>query len=221
MSEILTRHQETKVPIPPFCTLAQANFAARTPALPKAVLILVPGSNANGTMDVYEHRWEKFAMKNNVALVGCHFQDKVPSPIEGYIDVKAGSGDCLLTALERFQLGHLPILMWGFSAGGEFNYEFANWLAPKEPGRIAAFIVNKGGIYCSALAHEEARKIPAIFFIGDRDAAYRTAILNGIYTMNVACGAVWQDDHEPVGHMIGHSQWKSMDLFEAVLKDIK
>jgi pimeloyl-ACP methyl ester carboxylesterase len=32
------------------------------------------------------------------------------------------------------------------SAGGQFNYEFAAW----KPDRVAAFVVNKGGIYYTA-----------------------------------------------------------------------
>ncbi len=45
------------------------------------------------------------------------------------------------------EIAQAPLLLWGMSAGGEFNYEFVAW----KPERVAAFVVNKGGIYYSAL----------------------------------------------------------------------
>jgi hypothetical protein len=46
------------------------------------------------------------------------------------------------------------------SAGGQFNYEFVAW----RPERVLAFVVNKGGIYYSALLPQAARNVPGILF---------------------------------------------------------
>ena len=51
---------------------------------------------------------------------------------------------------------------WGMSAGGQFDYEFASW----KPERVVAFVVNKGGIYYTALTPRATREVPALLFIG-------------------------------------------------------
>lgn len=216
----LSKPREFEAVVPTESTLAVANFTTRRPQDPRAVLVLVPGSNGDGRFDVHDRHWTRFAEQQNLALVGCFFKDKIPSPIEGYIRVEQGSGDCLLSALEDSKLGHLPILMWGFSAGGEYNYEFTCWITQTQPDRVAAFVVNKGGIYCTALAPEGARKVPGIFFIGDKDAVYRRSILQGIWSMNVACGAVWEKHHEDVGHIPANSEDVAKTFFADTLRKL-
>ena len=85
-----------------------------------------------------------------LALVACRFTDKPhdQSFIEAYADVSKGSGQALLDAIGKFsarsqhaEVATAPLLLWGMSAGGEFNYEFAVW----KPERVAAFIVKIGG----------------------------------------------------------------------------
>ena len=155
-------------------------------------------------------------MLHNLALVGCHFEDKSPSSAEWYADASGGSGQALLEALEGFGLGAPPLLLWGFSAGGEFNYEFTCW----RPDKVKVFVVNKGGFYYTALAPEAARQVPGIWFIGGADALFRRNILHGIFDMNNALGTNWIKNVEPVEHIVGGSEHASMQLFEEVLKDV-
>src|SRR5262245_4774110 len=42
----------------------------------RAVLVLVPGANADGRPDVGDRFWQAFASRNDVALIGCLFTDK-------------------------------------------------------------------------------------------------------------------------------------------------
>jgi hypothetical protein len=42
----------------------------------RAVVVLVPGANADGRPDVNDRFWQAFASRNGVALIGCHFTDK-------------------------------------------------------------------------------------------------------------------------------------------------
>src|SRR5262249_22556407 len=125
----------------------------------QAALILVPGSNGDGRPMADDAVWQEFATKNKLALVGVRFTDKPheQSFIEHYVNVSQGSGQALLAALDRFaervkhpELTTVPLLLWGMSAGGEFNYEFVAW----KPDRVLAFVVNKGGIYYTALASQ-------------------------------------------------------------------
>ena len=130
----------------------------------QAVVVLVPGSNGDGRSAVDDPVWQAFATRHNLALVGCRFTDKPHDQgfIEQYINVSKGSGQALLDALGRFgkraahpELEAAPLLLWGMSAGGQFNYEFVAW----KPERVIAFVVNKGGIYYSALLSQAARSV--------------------------------------------------------------
>lgn len=192
---------------------AVASFRASVPENPKAVVVMVPGSNGDGRDMITIPRWKDFASTHNVALVGCYFQDVGPSQVEWYADAKGGSGAALLDALHEMKLHDLPILLWGFSAGGEFNYEFACWA----PERVKAFVVNKGGIYYTALAPEATRQIPALWFIGGADAEFRRSILHGIYDMNAAVGCKWKKVVEPVYHVVGSSERRTLAFFEDIL----
>ena len=77
--------------------------------------------------------------------------------------------------------------MWGRSAGGQFNYEFVAW----KPERVLAFVVNKGGIYYSALLPKAAREVPGMLFIGGKDLAFRNNTIAGLFAVNRRGGALW------------------------------
>ncbi len=146
----------------------------------RAVVVLVPGSNADGRSDVGDRFWQTFASRNDVALIGCRFTDKPHEEafVENYANAAQGSGQALLDALTAFsgrsdhpELANAPLLLWGMSAGGQFNYEFTAW----KPERVVAFVVNKGGIYFSALLPAAARRVPGLLFVGDEDLDFAQA----------------------------------------------
>jgi dienelactone hydrolase len=189
----------------------------------RAVLVLVPGSNADGRPDVGDRFWQAFAVRNNVALIGCRFTDKPHDEafIENYANVAQGSGQALLDALTAFakrsdhpELANAPLLLWGFSAGGEFNYEFTAW----KPERVVAFVVNKGGIYFSALLPTAARHVPGFLFTGEEDLESRKRVIAGLFALNRRAGALWAFAEEPnVAHVVGRSQDMAAIFFDAVL----
>jgi len=189
----------------------------------RAVTVLVPGSNSDGRGQVDEGFWRAFAERHGLALVGCWFKDRPHDNmnIEEYARAGDGSGAALLEALRRFgeSSGHpeaaqAPLLLWGMSAGGEFNYEFACW----RPERVAAFVVNKGGYYFTHLAPPPARRVPGIFFIGSDDADFRKESIRGIFAVNHEAGARWKLVVEPhVGHAAGNSPELAAAFFEACL----
>lgn len=167
--------------------------------------------------------WQAFARRRQLALVGCRFTDKPHEEtfIEEYVDVSRGSGQALLNALAALakrskhpELAAAPLLLWGMSAGGEFNYELTAW----KPERVVAFVVNKGGIYYTALARPEARKVPGIFFTGGRDLESRTATIVGLFALNRRCGALWALAEEPdADHVVGRSRDVALVFFEDLL----
>src|SRR5262245_9332974 len=143
----------------------------------RATVILVPGSNGDGRGQVDDPFWQTFAAKRHLALVGCRLTDKQHDQmfIEHYVDVSKGSGQALLDALASLgkkashpEIASAPLLLWGMSAGGEFNYEFTAW----KPERVIAFVVNKGNVYYTALAPLAARRVPGVLFTGENDLAF-------------------------------------------------
>jgi len=189
----------------------------------RAAVVLVPGSNGDGRPTIDEAPWQAFAVRNKVALVGCRFTDKPhdQSFIEQYIDASRGSGQALLDALVAFakdskhpELAAAPLLLWGMSAGGEFNYEFVAW----KPERVIAFVVNKGGIYYTALTSQAARSVPGILFVGGKDLEFRTNTIVGLFAVNRRSGALWALAEEPgAAHVVGRSRDVAAILFEDVL----
>lgn len=185
--------------LPPGANFDKAQFRFWAPAETgpvRGVLVLVPGSNGDGRPMAQDSVWQKFAAEQRLAIVACRFTDRAHEQgfIEEYIAVSRGSGDALLTALAGFaqrsghpELATAPLLMWGMSAGGQFNYEFVAW----KPERVAAFVVNKGGIYYSALLSRAAREVPGMLFIGGKDLAFRNNIIAGIFAVNRRGGALW------------------------------
>jgi poly(3-hydroxybutyrate) depolymerase len=212
--------------IPPGENFDKAQFRLWVPPTVqtvRAVLVLVPGSNGDGRAMAQDTVWQAFAAKNRLAIVACRFTDKPHEQnfIEDYVNVSHGSGQALLDVLGTLagrsghaEMARAPLLMWGMSAGGQFDYEFTAW----KPERIAAFVANKGGIYYTALASRAARAVPGMLFIGGADLEQRVQTITGLFAVNRRGGALWALAEEPgVGHVVGKSRDVSMVFFEDVL----
>lgn len=189
----------------------------------RAVLVLVPGSNGDGRSMAEDSVWRAFAAREHLAIVACRFTDKPHAEgfIEEYANVSQGSGQALLDAIAHFasrsghaEVANAPLVLWGMSAGGEVNYELAAW----KPERVAAFVVNKGGIYYTALASHAARTVPALLFIGGKDLESRQTTITGLFELNRRGNALWALVDEPnAQHIVGRSRDLSIAFFEDVL----
>jgi poly(3-hydroxybutyrate) depolymerase len=212
--------------IPPGANFDKAQFRLWiSPQAPRirAVLVLVPGSNGDGRPMVEDSVWQAFATRNSLAIVACRFTDKPhdQSFIEEYVDVRRGSGQALFDVLGKLagrsthaEIASAPLLLWGMSAGGQFDYELTAW----RPERVAAFVVNKGGIYYTALAPRAARAVPGLLFIGGKDLEQRIETITGLFAVNRRGGALWALAEEPdVAHVVGKSRDVSLPFFEDVL----
>ncbi len=215
-----------EVEMPPGANYDRAAFRIWLPddvETVRAILVLVPGSNGDGRDQVETPLWQEFATRHHLALVGVQLTDKPHEHmfIEHYIDVSGGSGQAFLDALTRFgemarhsEIASAPFLLWGMSAGGEFNYEMALW----KPERVIGFVVNKGGIYYSALASTQARDVPGLFFVGEDDLAFRNDIIRGIYSINRRARSLWALVVEPgVAHEVARSQEMAVMFYEDLL----
>src|SRR5436190_16296339 len=189
----------------------------------RAIAILLTGSNGDGRPQVDDPVWQAFAARHGLALVGCLLTDKPHDQgfIEEYVNVSQGSGQALLEALgalakrsQHPELATAPLLLWGMSAGGQFNYEFVAW----KPERVLAFVVNKGGIYYSALLSKAARDVPGMLFVGGKDLEFRTNTIAGLFAVNRRAGALWAYAEEPsAAHIVGRSRDVALVLFEDAL----
>jgi len=212
--------------IPPGNNFDKAEFRfwyPRDAGALRGALILVPGSNGDGRAQAEDTVWQAFATKQKLAIVGVRFTDKPHDQnfIEDYVNVSKGSGQALLDVLGKFasrsqhpELANAPLLFWGMSAGGQFNYEFAAW----KPERVIAFVVNKGGIYYTALTPRATREVPALLFIGGKDLESRVSTITGLFALNRRGGALWALTEEPAaGHIVGRSRDMSIIFFDDVL----
>jgi poly(3-hydroxybutyrate) depolymerase len=187
----------------------------------RAIVLLVPGSNGDARDETGDAAWQAFAVKHRLALVGVHLTDKDRSPFEEYANVSKGSGQVIFDAIAKLgaranhrELATAPLFLWGMSAGGEVNYELAVW----KPERVAAFVVNKGGIYYTALASKAARSVPGLLFIGGKDLESRVDIITGLFALNRRGGALWALAEEPdAAHIVGKSKDLAMMFFEDVM----
>jgi|SRR5579862_762560 len=214
--------------IAPGANFDKANFKLWYPtgadaAHLQGVAVLVPGSNGDGRAQVDDPVWQDFASRHHFALVGVQLTDKPHDQnfIEDYANVSKGSGQALLDALKIFaeksqhaELANAPLLLWGMSAGGQFNYEFVAW----KPERVIAFVVNKGGIYYSALLPRAARETPGMLFIGGKDLWSRIDTITGLFAVNRRGGALWALAEEPgAAHIVGKSRDIALLFYEDVL----
>jgi len=189
----------------------------------RGVIVLNPGSNGDARREVEDTVWQAFATRHKLALVGTRFTDKKHDQgfIEEYVNMSQGSGQALLDALTRFgtrsqhpEIGTAPLFLWGMSAGGQINYELVAW----KPERVAAFVVNKGGIYYSALVSSAAREVPGILFVGGKDLEFRTNTIAGLFAVNRRAGALWALAEEPAaGHIVGRSRDMTLRFFEDII----
>ena len=195
---------------------------ANAPSL-RGILLLTPGSNGDGRPWLEDNDWRGFADQHSLAIVATYFRDRPHDlmRVERYCNMDSGSGIALLRALDFFAaefsvpaLSSCPLFLYGESAGGQFNHEFACHY----PERVGAFVVNKGGFYWTHLASRESREVPALFLVGEHDDAFRNQSLTGIYAVNKTLGARWEWHIESgESHTFGASPLLARRFFEKIL----
>ena len=182
----------------------------------RGIIVMVPGAYGDGRGMVKDPAWQSLAQKYRLALVGCFLQG------HEYYEASQGTGDALLEALHQFsaESGHpeifpAPLLLWGESAGGEFDYDFANW----KPTQVMAFVVNKGAYYDSKPPNPQMCSTPGLFFLGKTDTPLRIKNITDLWTIGRQKGALWALAPQPgSGHEFSKTPAIARTFFEAVLK---
>jgi hypothetical protein len=93
------------------------------------VLVLCPGMNGNGESLLLEEDWGKFCAAHHLGLVGVTFYSPPSllygSPARGYYYPEQGSGNALVSALQKIYGKRVKIFLYGFSGGAQFGSRFA------------------------------------------------------------------------------------------------
>jgi predicted esterase len=193
----------------------------------RGLLVLMKGWNKNGLSLADQEIWRTFASKNRFALVAGFLQSDMAT-LKGpnwmnhcYWMTERGSGKALIDALKKFseladrpEIENLPMLMWGHSAGGQFNYSFACYA----PERIIGFVSIKG-VYYFSKATSQTRKVPAMFILGENDHYKQIPKVMSLFKKQRSLGARWAVAVEPnAGHKIGKSNDLILPFFNALIE---
>jgi hypothetical protein len=182
----------------------------------RGLIIMTPGSDQDGRGMVNDKAWQTLARKYALGLVASFLQG------HHYQRPEDGTGNALRAAMRHFagQAGHpeivtVPLLLWGVSAGGQWNYNYMLW----RPEDVMAFVVNKGGYYNEAEPDSHAYAVPGLFILGQADEAFRITAITGRWTQGRKAGALWALAPQPKsGHEFSKTDPLGRVFFEAVLK---
>jgi|APCry1669189034_1035192.scaffolds.fasta_scaffold17736_2 hypothetical protein len=183
----------------------------------RAIIVVVPGLNADGRSQALDKEWSLLAQRTGCALIGCFIKG---SQGGSYYEVNNWSGDLFLKGLRELarlsnhsEIESAALGFWGHSAGGQWNYNFACW----KPNRTFAFIANKGAYY-QGTTTAIVREVPALWIAGEKDTDERIGNITSLYAENRRRGAPWSLLIEPaVNHAVGRSKEIGMTYLEDAL----
>jgi len=128
---------------PPAPDMVRADvYAVPTIVTPRAVLVLCPGFNGDGSEFFSDKAWKDFATVHQLGVIYLSFASdpKNISKARGYYVPSSGSGQIVLNAVRKIYGADLPILIYGFSSGAFFSHQFADW----RPQRVLAWAAEAG-----------------------------------------------------------------------------
>lgn len=179
---------------------------------PKAVLVLCPGCNGNGEEWIRQSKWQEFAKKHRLGLIGLSFasNESLLNNGRGYYFASQGSGKILLQGIKEAFKKDLPILLFGFSGGAHFSSRFAEW----KPERVLTWCAYSAGYW------DEPKKVdidpPGLVICGDQDGRYGASLI--YFKQGRALGKPWLWISVPnTGHSINGDVEKFVSNYFAVL----
>lgn len=184
----------------------------------RGILLCGNGAGGDSRADTKDQHKRLFAEKHGLAVIATGKFGRFKNGVKGkdYAAFQLG-----LLAIAK-QSGHpeltrAPMLLWGFSNGGQMAYA----LARLHPERVIAFIVNKGGYYITDEdGGQEPTSTPAIFFSGENDAGKngRHKVIHALYRKGRDQGAAWcWIEERNARHERGNSEPLAFALFDAIL----
>lgn len=184
----------------------------------RGILLCGNGAGGDSRADTEDQHKRAWAAHHGFAVIATGKFGRFKGGVEGedYTNFQSGLQDIALQS-GHTELLHAPMLLWGFSNGGQMAYA----LARLHPERKIAFIVNKGGYYISdADGGQEPIAIPAIFFGGENDKGNndRKQVIHDLYRKGRNQNAPWcWIEERNAGHEVGNSEPLAFAFFDAIL----
>jgi len=157
----------------------------------KAVLVLLTSANGNALGLSNSAEWQAFAIQENLALCGVNLKGG------GYPNASHGSGLALINAIEKIalknnitQISSLSFLLRGYSAGGNFSYNFSIF----KPEKVVGLISIRGG---QLETTSKNAAVPGLILTGELEGDQRNEILKGIVLDKRNEGGLWSFAVEP------------------------
>lgn len=193
---------------------AEASFSCVLPkGKSRAILFLAGGTDSDARPWLNDSRWQAFAESEHLILIAACLRGAG----EPYEVASGGSGEALLDAIAAFarqsghpEIGSLPLILYGHSAGAQFAFNFACW----KPERVRAVI----GVKSGPLPQPTFRQAPpfqALFIVGERDLAGRIREVARAFAAGRAQGARWCLADQPNA---GHDTQGCRELAEAFIR---
>ncbi len=184
----------------------------------RAILVLLPGQNADGRPAVEDPQWQDFAAKESLALIGVFFEGDAA---RDYSQAERGSGLALIRAIEDFSrkpggrdLLLARIFLRGSSSGGQFAYSFAQY----QPQRVAGFSC-LNGVYFTSFPTGGGQRVPGLFSVDGAETDDRVQKNLQFFTTNRERGALWSFARYPGSSENGSEaefDWKFISAVLAV-----
>jgi predicted esterase len=187
----------------------------------RGILYLGAGYEYSSTPMIYEKKWQDFARENEFVILTSHMKSRTEANSEiAYWQAEYGSGEEMLNALgylaleaKHPEIENAPLAMWGFSAGGQYNYHFTCW----KPERVITFVAIKGGYYFSEL-NNETLKVPGLFFTGENDLQRRKDAVEDLFDKYAKDEPLWCLANEAAsGHEIGKTDELAISWLQEII----
>lgn len=143
----------------------------------RGIIILTHSRNSNGLGLALASEWQEYAISKKLGLLAVHFKGSA------YTAASGGSGKALLTALEKItekhtitEINKLPFLMRGYSAGGSFSYNFAEF----RPKRVICYVNIRGSNGINVDSNSLIKDIPGLILVGELESLRADNIRNSV-----------------------------------------
>ena len=195
---------------PPLDMTSAGLYLANEITNPAGILVLCNGyNNCSGDL-IRQPQWRQFAKEHRLVLAEIAFsspEDRLTTV--GYYYVWRGSGQALLTMLDKAYPQKPSLLMFGFSGGGQFVARFQEWC----PERVAAWAVS-GVNWWEPAPPDGEGYAPGIIAIGDLESRYPNSVHAFRSRLEKGCHILWCGMKD-VGHSLPEATVELFRVFFA------
>jgi predicted esterase len=143
---------------------------------PRAILIIIPGSNGDGRN--ISNEWKAFAEAEKVMVIGTCFKSAAEKNYETNLEMARVLDEGVKQILKQAEINNkdIPWLITGYSAGGNVLLT----KAVDKPNQMLALAVSKSAGFAKLHVGEfqATYDIPTIFYLGGKDPIFKERPIN-------------------------------------------